>query len=238
TSLPAADEMRVDPAAAYVHLTSNETIHGVQFAGPFGRPLPALGPAPLVCDMSSDFLWRRFDVRRFGLVYAGAQKNLGPSGVTLVVVRRDLVEAGRRDLPVIWQYRTYADHNSLYNTPPTFAIYLVRGVLAWIRKVGGLEQIERWNLEKARLLYHAIDVRPDFYRCPVQRESRSAMNAVFRLPSADLEGRFVAEAEAQGMVGLKGHRSVGGVRVSLYNAVPVDWVHALANFMADFAARA
>jgi phosphoserine aminotransferase len=151
------------------------------------------------------------------------------------VVRKDLVERGRRDIPAIFQYRTYAQHNSLYNTPPTFAIYLVRNVLAWVKEQGGLAQIERWNREKARLIYGALEAHPEFYRCPVEPGSRSAMNAVFRLPSPQLEDEFVAQAARQRMIGLKGHRSVGGIRVSLYNAVPVEWARALAEFMNDFA---
>jgi phosphoserine aminotransferase len=191
----------------------------------------------MVCDMSSDFLWRKFDLTHFGLVYAGAQKNLGPSGVTVVVARTELITTGRQDVPMIFQYRTYAAHNSLFNTPPTFAIYLVRHMLDWVRASGGLTQIEHWNRQKARLLYDTIDTHAHFFRCPVMRESRSAMNVVFRLPTAALEARFVAEAERQQMVGLKGHRSVGGIRVSLYNAVPVDWVRALVQYMEEFARR-
>ncbi len=244
TRVPRQDEIRVDAQAGYVHLTSNETIHGVQFAVEPGATFPehpspgrVPGSVPLVCDMSSDFLWRKLDVSRFGLIYAGAQKNLGPSGVLLAVIRKDLVERGRNDIPAIFQYRTYADNNSLYNTPPTFAIYLVCRVLEWVKEQGGLGEIERRNREKARLLYGAVDARPDFYHCPVERGSRSAMNAVFRLATPELEDQFVAEATSQQMIGLKGHRSVGGIRVSMYNAVEVEWVRALTEFMADFAAR-
>jgi phosphoserine aminotransferase len=233
TRAPRPDEVRASSGAAYLHLTSNETIHGVQVTD-----FPDTGAVPLVCDMSSDVLSRRVDVSRFAMLYAGAQKNIGPSGVVVVVARKDFVEAGRKDIPAIFQYRTYAANNSLYNTPPTFAIYLVRGVLQWVRESGGLEQVEAWNREKAELLYGAIDRHAGLYRCPVQGDSRSWMNVVFRLPSADLEGQFLTEAEHQGMIGLKGHRSVGGIRVSLYNAVPVEWARALATFMDDFAARA
>ena len=233
--VPRPAEIDLDPAAAYVHVTSNETIHGVQFAVEPGASFPDTGAVPLVCDMSSDFLWRPLDVTRFGLIYAGAQKNLGPSGVVVVIARKDLVAAGRLDIPAIFQYRTYAAHNSLYNTPPTFAIYLVRNVLAWARDQGGLAQIERRNRDKARLVYGVVDAHPTFYRCPVEPGSRSVMNVVFRLPTDALENRFIAQAEERGMVGLKGHRSVGGIRVSLYNAVPVDWARALAEHMAGFA---
>lgn len=237
TRVPRPAEIDPDRAAAYLHFTSNETIHGVQFAAAPGASFPSFDAAPLVCDMSSDLLWRRFDVTPFSLIYAGAQKNLGPSGVTVVVARKSLVENGRHDIPTIFQYRTFAEHNSLYNTPPTFAIYLVRNVLNWVKHAGGVDQIERWNREKAALIYGAIDRHAGFYHCPVEQASRSAMNVVFRLPSPELEARFVREAEAEGMVGLKGHRSVGGIRASLYNAVPVEWARALAAFMDQFATR-
>ena len=227
--VPRPDEISLDPEAAYVHYTSNETIHGVQF-----HEVPDLGKAPLVCDMSSDFMWKRLDVSRFTLIYAGAQKNLGPSGVVLMIVRKDFVAAGRKDLPKIFQYRTASENNSLYNTPPTFAIYLVRNVLAWAKSLGGLGAIEEINRKKAALLYSAIDGRPDVYACPVAKESRSVMNVVFRVRDEATEARFVAEAKKRRMVGVKGHRSVGGIRVSLYNAVPLAWVEQLVAFMAEF----
>lgn len=232
TRVAREDEMALDARAAYVHFTSNETIHGVQY-----RDLPRLGDAPLVCDMSSDFLWRKADLSRFALVYAGAQKNIGPSGVTVVVVRRDFMDTSRKDLPKILQYREHAANKSLYNTPPTFGIYLARNVLCWIDRCGGLDAIEKRNLEKASAVYGAIDGSGGFYRCPVEGKSRSAMNVVFRLASEEKENEFVAQAKKQGMVGLKGHRSVGGIRVSLYNAVEPEWARALAQFMADFARR-
>jgi phosphoserine aminotransferase len=234
---PLPSEVKVDPQAAYLHLTSNETIHGVQFEVDPKRPFPDPGAVPLVADMSSDFLWRRFDVARFGLVYAGAQKNVGPSGVVVALARKDLVEKGRKDIPKIFQLRTAAENRSLYNTPPTFGIYMVRNVLAWLKGSGGLGAVEERNRKKAGRLYQAIDRQPDFFRCPVEKESRSTMNVVFRLPSEADEERFVKEAKARGMVGLKGHRSVGGIRVSTYNAVQPEWVEALAAFMADFAKR-
>jgi phosphoserine aminotransferase len=226
------DEAKLDEAAAYVHWTSNETIHGVQYLEPvrFGR-------APQICDVSSDFLWRKIDVSPFALVYGGAQKNIGPSGVTIVIASRDFVESGRKDLPSILQYRAHIEAKSLLNTPPTFGIYLMRNVLAWLKGIGGLAAMERRNLAKAAVLYSAVDAQPEFYRCPVERGSRSVMNAVFRLPSEELEKRFVDEAKKAGMVGLKGHRSVGGIRVSLYNAVEPAWVDALAAFMKDFVKR-
>lgn len=234
---PRPDEVKTDPAAAYVHVTSNETIHGVQFEVTPARPFPATGGAPLVADMSSDFLWRPFDVSRFGLVYAGAQKNIGPSGVVVVIVAKELVERGRKDIPKIFQLRTPAENKSLYNTPPTFGIYMIRNVLAWLSELGGLPAIEARNRAKAARLYGAIDANAAFYRCPVERESRSLMNVVFRLPTAEDEERFVSEAKKKGMVGLKGHRSVGGIRVSTYNAVEPQWIDALVDFMGEFAKR-
>ncbi len=233
---PLPSEVKSDPAAAYLHLTSNETIHGVQFEVDPARPFPTSG-APLVADMSSDFLWRPFDVSRFGLVYAGAQKNIGPSGVVVLIVSKALVEAGRKDIPKIFQLRTPAENNSLYNTPPTFGIYMIRNVLAWLKGLGGLPAMEERNRRKAARLYGAIDRNGGFYRCPVEQESRSVMNVVFRLPTEADEERFVSEAKKLGMVGLKGHRSVGGIRVSTYNAVQPEWVHELAAFMDSFAKR-
>jgi phosphoserine aminotransferase len=188
--------------------------------------------------MSSDFLSRKLDVSRFALIYAGAQKNIGPSGVTVVVSRRDFVNAGRADLPSILQYRSHAAAKSLLNTPPTFAIYLVRNVLEWLRSCGGLDFIEKRNRDKAAQLYAALDACGGFYGCPVEAASRSVMNVVFRLPSEDLERRFLEEAKKNAMIGLKGHRSVGGIRASLYNAVEPEWVSALADFAKDFAMRA
>ncbi len=226
------EEVKLDSRAVYVHFTSNETIHGVQYLD-----LPRFGEAPQICDMSSDILWRKIDVAPFSLIYAGAQKNIGPSGVTVVVARRDFIQSGRKDLPTILQYRAYAEANSLLNTPPTFGIYLMRNVLSWIEGLGGLSVIERRNRAKAAELYGVIDSYAGFYRCPVVSDSRSVMNVIFRLPSEDLEKRFVDEAQRSGMIGLKGHRSAGGVRASLYNAVEPEWVSALASFMKEFVSR-
>jgi phosphoserine aminotransferase len=234
--VPLPSEVKSDPAAAYLHLTSNETIHGVQYEADPARPFPT-SRAPLVADMSSDFLWRPFDVSRFGAVYAGAQKNIGPSGVVVLVVSKELVASGRKDIPKIFQLRTPAENRSLYNTPPTFGIYMIRNVLAWLKGLGGLPAMEAQNRKKAARLYGAIDRNGAFYRCPVEKESRSVMNVVFRLPAEADEERFVAEAKKLGMVGLKGHRSVGGIRVSTYNAVMPDWVEELAGFMDEFAKR-
>jgi phosphoserine aminotransferase len=233
TRIPDQSELKLDPEAAYVHMTSNNTLFGTQWFD-----FPQTGNVPLVCDMSSDFLWRKFDVSRFGLVYAGAQKNAGPSGIVIVIARKDLVEAGRKDIPKIFRYKTHADNRSLYNTPPTFSVYLVRNVLAWIKEQGGLAAIEKLNREKGRVLYGAIDAAPDFYRCPVETKSRSLMNVVFRLPNEALEEQFVGEAKKAKMVGIKGHRSVGGIRVSTYNAVSLEAVQAMAAFMGDFLKKA
>jgi len=226
------EEAKLDPAAAYVHYTSNETIHSVQYL-----ELPLFGQAPQICDMSSDILGRKVDVSRFSLIYAGAQKNIGPSGVTVIIAAKEFIDRGRKDLPKILQYREHAAQNSLLNTPPTFGIYLVRNVLAWVKSLGGLPAVEKRNQAKAAELYAAVDARPDFYRCPVDVGSRSIMNPVFRLPSEELEKKFAEEATRAGMVGLKGHRVVGGIRVSLYNAVEPTWVTALTTFMNDFAKR-
>jgi phosphoserine aminotransferase len=230
-------EVKPDPAAAYLHFTSNETIHGVEYGVDPARPFPDAGQVPLVCDMSSDFLWRRFDVSKVGLAYAGAQKNIGPSGVVVALVHKDLVARGRKDIPKIFQFRTHAENKSLYNTPPTFGVYMVRNVLAWLKGQGGLDAIEKANRAKAKRLYGVVDANPSFFKCPVEKESRSVMNVVFRLPTEADEERFVAEAKKQGMVGLKGHRSVGGIRVSAYNAVSLEWVEELAKFMEQFARR-
>jgi len=235
TRVPAPSGVKVDPGSAYLHITSNETIHGVEFNVDGSRAFPATGGVPLIADMSSDFLWRPFDVTKFGLVYAGAQKNIGPSGVVVVVVSKELVEKGRKDIPKIFQFRTHAENKSLYNTPPTFGVYMVRNVLSWLKGQGGLAKMEEVNRKKAARLYGVIDGNPEFYRSPVERESRSVMNVVFRLPSPELEERFIAEAKKQGMIGLKGHRSVGGIRVSAYNAVSFEWVNTLAGFMEAFA---
>ncbi len=235
TRVPAPPEVKVDPAAAYLHITSNETIHGVEFNADRSRAFPDTGNVPLVADMSSDFLWRPFDITKFGLVYAGAQKNIGPSGVVVTVISKELLERGRKDIPKIFQFRTHAENKSLYNTPPTFGVYMVRNVLAWLKAQGGLAGMERVNRKKAERLYGVIEGNAQFFRSPVERESRSVMNVVFRRPSEELEAQFIAEAKKRGMVGLKGHRSVGGIRVSMYNAAPYEWVDTLAGFMEEFA---
>jgi len=229
TRVPAQNELDLDANAAYAHITSNNTIFGTQFA-----EFPNVGNVPLIADMSSDIAWRPIDVSKFGLIYAGAQKNLGPSGLALVIVRKDLVEAGRKDIPVIFQYRTHSENNSLYNTPPTFSVYVLRNVLAELKANGGLSAIEKINREKAKLLYDAIEARPDVFTAPVEKASRSTMNVVFTLTSEALEAEFLAEAKKRGMEGLKGHRTVGGMRASIYNAVSREWVAALADLISGF----
>jgi len=226
--IPKATELDLDDSAAYVHITSNNTIAGTQFS-----EFPET-KAPLVADMSSDILSRPIDVSRFGLIYAGAQKNLGPSGLTVVIVRKDLVESGNQNIPTIFQYREHAATNSLLNTPPTFAIYILRNVLDWVKSEGGLAAIAKRNDEKAAILYDVIDERSDFYSSPVEKDSRSKMNVVFNLPTPELEAACIAEAQKRGMVGLKGHRSVGGMRASIYNACSVESVNALATFLRSF----
>jgi phosphoserine aminotransferase len=228
--IPAQSDLDLDPKAAYVHITSNNTLFGTQWFD-----FPDTGSVPLVADMSSDFMWRPFDAGRFALVYAGAQKNIGPSGLVVVIARKDVIEGGRQDIPKIFRYKTHATDRSLYNTPPTFSVYLVRNVLRWVKAQGGLAALERVNRAKGDALYGAIDAQSSFYRAPVERASRSLMNVVFRLPSEALEEKFIAEAKKEGMVGLKGHRSVGGIRASIYNAVSLDAVKALTSFMDTFA---
>jgi phosphoserine aminotransferase len=228
--IPHQEELKLDPAAAYVHVTSNNTLFGTQW-----HWWPEVGSVPLVADMSSDFMWKRFDVSKFSLIYAGAQKNIGPSGVVIVLAKKTFVDGARKDIPTILRYATHAANNSLYNTPPTFGIYLVRNVLAYLKDQGGLDAVEKHNRKKGDALYTAIDDNPDYFRAPVAKDSRSYMNVVFRLPSEELEKRFVAEAAKQQMVGLAGHRSTGGIRVSTYNAVSLESVERLVDFMKTFA---
>ena len=227
--IPQQSELQLDPEAAYVHMTTNNTIFGTQWF-----QYPETGKVPLVADMSSDILWRPTDISKFGLIYAGAQKNIGPSGVTIVIISKALLAAGRTDLPEIFRYKTHADNKSLYNTPPTFAIYMVRNVLAQLKAQGGLATVEAHNRAKAKVIYDAIDARPDFYKCPVDADSRSLMNIVFNLPTPELEEEFAKEATKRNMIGLKGHRAVGGLRASIYNAAQLEWCQALAGFMAEF----
>jgi phosphoserine aminotransferase len=229
TRVPSIKELKLTDGAAYVHITSNETISGAQW-----KEFPKT-KAPLVADMSSDILSRPFDASRFGLIYAGAQKNLGPSGVTLVVIRKDLAARAPEGLATMLKYSTHIEENSLYNTPPTFGIYLLMLVTRWILKQGQ-ENLYAQNVAKAKKLYDALDAGR-FYRPTAVKECRSDMNVTFRLPSEELEKKFVSEATKAGMDGLKGHRSVGGIRASIYNAFPVAGVEALISFMKDFEAK-
>lgn len=228
--VPRSDEIQFAPEASYVYMCTNNTIEGTQW-----HSIPETGAVPLVADMSSDIASHPIEVRRFGLIFAGAQKNLGPSGVTIVIVRRDLAERADKNLPSLMQYRTQIKEKSLYHTPPTFAVYVCGLVLEWIEAEGGVSAIEKRNEAKAKLLYDAIDASP-LYSCPVESDSRSRMNVVFRVAGGDAETekRFVAKAAEAGMVGVAGHRSVGGMRVSLYNAVLRDAVEAFVNFMREF----
>jgi phosphoserine aminotransferase len=226
------DELGATEGAAYVHYTTNETVHGVQF-----HHVPAV-KAPLIADMSSDILSRPLEIDRFDLIYAGAQKNIGPSGVAVVIGRKSFLDGGRTDIPKFLRFSTHAAAESLYNTAPTFSVYMIRNVLSWLQEQGGVAAIAKQNEAKAALLYGVLDEAPDFFRAPVERGSRSTMNVVFRLPTEALEERLVKEAKAQNMVGIKGHRSVGGLRVSLYNAVPLASVEVLAAFLRDFKAKA
>jgi len=220
----------LDPKAAYLHYTMNETIHGVEF---FTEPTPPTG-VPLVCDCSSDFVSRPIDVSKFALLYAGAQKNAGPAGVTVVMIRDDMLERVPENLPVMLDYKTLAASGSLHNTPPAYSIYIVGLVFQWIKKQGGLTAIEKTNRIKAGLVYDAIDQSGGFYRGHTKPDARSLMNVPFRLPSEELEDTFAKEAKKNNLIGLKGHRSVGGMRASVYNAVTVEGTQALVDFMKDF----
>jgi len=225
-------DFQVPSDSSYLHITSNNTIRGTQW-----QTFPQEGEVPLVSDMSSDIFSRVFDPAPFGLIYAGAQKNAGPAGVTLVVVRRDMLERTRTNLPTMFKYTTYAEKKSMFNTPPCFAIYVVWKVVRWIEdKIGGMEKMQALNEKKARLIYDYLDSQ-DFYRGTASPESRSAMNVTFRLQKPDLEPVFISEALAQDLGGLKGHRSVGGCRASIYNAVSVASVETLIQFMKEFARK-
>jgi phosphoserine aminotransferase len=230
--VPEPSEVKLDPGAAYVHITTNNTIVGTEWPSE-----PNTGSVPLVADASSDIFSRPIDVSKYGLIYAGGQKNLAPAGVTLVLVRDDLLARSPKNLPTMLDYNTHVKERSLYNTPPVYAIYIMRLVVRWLLEQGGLDAVGRRNAEKARLLYDALDASGGFYRPHARPGSRSNMNVTFRLPSEDLEKRFVSEAKTAKLDGLKGHRSVGGIRASIYNAFPVAGVEALVGFMKDFAAR-
>jgi phosphoserine aminotransferase len=227
--IPQADEIRYSDRPAYVHVTTNNTIYGTQWRS---EPSVPAG-APLVADTSSDMFSRPIDIEKYGLIYAGAQKNLGPSGVVLVIIRDDLIEAASKTIPTMLQYRTHAGENSLYNTPPTFGIFVVGEVFKWIQAQGGLAAMAKHNESKAGLLYDFLD-QSEFFRGTAQRDSRSLMNVCFRAPNEELEAKFVSEATKRGLDGLKGHRSAGGMRASIYNACPRASVEALVAFMKEF----
>ena len=229
--LPRQDEIRLTPGAAYVHITTNNTLVGTEWPRE-----PQVGDAPLVADTSSDMFSRPIDVAKYGLIYAGAQKNLGPSGVTLVIVREDLLARSAKSLHTMLNYAVHAENGSMYNTPPCFGIYLIGLVMKWGLSQGGLQEIAKRNDRKAAKLYAEID-RSGFYRGTADKASRSRMNITFRLPSEELETKFVKESTAAGLDGLKGHRSVGGMRASIYNAFPEEGIDALVQFMQEFEKR-
>ena len=231
TRVPRQNELTLDPKAAYVHDTTNNTIFGTEF-----QYLPDTGSVPLVADTSSDIFSGPIDVSKYALIYAGAQKNLAPAGVTLVIIRDDMLTRTPSSLPTMLQYGVHVENKSMYNTPPVFAIYIMRLVLAWLLKQGGLAAVGARNARKANKLYAAID-RTEFYRGHAENDSRSRMNVTFRLPSEELEKKFIKDATAAGLDGLKGHRSVGGLRASIYNAFPEEGVDALVQFMSEFERR-
>jgi phosphoserine aminotransferase len=231
--LPARGELKLSSDAAYVYYTSNETIQGVQFSTE-----PETGKVPLVCDASSDFLYRPLPIQKYGLIFACAQKNAGPSGVTVVIMRKDLLERSKDSLPGYMNFKNHSTENSLWNTPPTFGIYVMGLVARWLLEdVGGLEKMHRRNREKAQLLYDAIDGSGGFYRGHAQQDCRSLMNVTFRLPTEALEKDFITQATSRQLDSLAGHRSVGGIRASIYNAMPVEGVESLRDFMLEFHGR-
>ncbi|MBN2318495.1 MAG: 3-phosphoserine/phosphohydroxythreonine transaminase [Acidobacteria bacterium] len=227
TKIPKAEELKISPDAEYLHICSNETIGGIRW-----MQFPET-KVPLIADMSSEIFSRPVDVNKFGLIYAGAQKNLGPSGLAVVIIRKDLVERTAGSVPVFMRYSTHVNSGSLYNTPNTWAVYMVKLVCEWVESNGGVAAFEKKSGEKAALLYDLID-GSEFWRSPVEKESRSVMNVVWRLSKEELEEEFVKQAKEAGFIGLKGHRSVGGIRASIYNAVTLESVEALAAFMKDF----
>jgi phosphoserine aminotransferase len=230
--VPAFSSWKLDKEAAYVHYTTNETIGGVEF-----NWVPEVGDVPLVADMSSNILSRPVDVSKFGLIYAGAQKNIGPAGLTIVIVREDLIGHAPSGLPTMMDYKIHADNESMYNTPPTYAIYMAGLVFQWLKRNGGVGKMEQKNITKAKLLYDAIEVSNNFYHCPVAKADRSRMNIPFRTADAATDADFLKQAEARGMLQLKGHKLAGGMRASIYNAMPLEGVQALASFMGEFAQR-
>jgi phosphoserine aminotransferase len=231
--VPKQSELTLDPGARYVHITSNNTLFGTAWP-----QYPDTGDVPLVIDGTSDAFTRKVPWERVAFFYAGAQKNFGPAGVTLAIVRNDFLETGRTDIPAIFRYKSFADAQSLYNTPPTFSIYLMRNTLQWIDGRGGIDAIATESAQKAAQIYQEVDAYPDFFKASVEKESRSNNNVVFRLPTPELEKKFLSEATKEGLVGLKGHRSTGGIRASIYAAVSLESVHALVELMRKFRAAA
>lgn len=232
TSIPSLSDIQIPDNAAYLHITTNETIGGIQYS-----TFPQTGNIPLIADMSSDIVSRPVDVSQFAIIYAGAQKNLGPSGVTVVIAREDLLQDSPKSLPTMLRYNTHVENNSLYNTPPAYSVYMVKLVLEWIKEKGGLQVIEQNNKDKTSLIYNTIDQSGGFYQGVAARDYRSLMNITFRMDNENLEKQFIKESEGLGFIGLKGHRSVGGLRASTYNAVPYESCNALQQFMVDFQRR-
>lgn len=227
--LPKQEELKLDPDASYVHYTSNNTIFGTQY-----KSEPEVGSVPLICDTSSDMLHKKIDVNKYALIYAGAQKNMGPAGVALVIIRKDMLERSSDSLHTYLNYKVHVEGESLYNTPATYSVYIMGLVYKWLLNLGGLDKMYEINKEKAAILYDYIDGSDGYYKGTVVKEDRSLMNVTYRLPSEDLEKKFIAEASEKGFSGLKGHRSVGGIRASIYNAFPTKGVTALVEFMKDF----
>lgn len=234
TKIPNFDSLEQNLQARYLHICANETIHGVEFKN---YPVPANKDAVLIADMSSNFCSKPVDVSKFGIIYAGAQKNVGPSGVTIVIIKKDLIGNCQEITPVMLDYKIHADNDSLYNTPPCYGIYMCGLVFDDLLAQGGLEQVEKNNIKKAQILYDAIDSSNGFYRCPVEKSVRSLMNVPFTLEKSELEAEFIKEAAKEKMVQLKGHRSVGGMRASIYNAMPLAGVEKLVDFMKEFQAK-
>lgn len=229
TFIPKPEEINFPEDAAYLHITTNNTIKGTQY-----HFVPETGNVPLIADMSSDILSHQIDFSKFSMIYAGAQKNLGPSGVTMIVIKENMLDKIEDGIPTMIDYRTHATKNSLFNTAPTLPIYIVKLVLEWIKEQGGLSAIDTINSAKKDIVYGLLDENPDYFRTPVRKDSRSWMNLVFRLPTEELEQKLVAEAKSAGFIGLKGHRSVGGIRVSLYNAMTLEGAEKVAEFIMNF----
>ncbi|MCX6152169.1 MAG: 3-phosphoserine/phosphohydroxythreonine transaminase [Ignavibacteriales bacterium] len=230
--IPKQEELKLDPDASYVHFTSNNTLYGTEW-----KTEPEVGSVPLVCDASSDFMHKKLSVQKYALIYAGAQKNLGPAGVTVVIIRKDMLVRSSDNLHTYLNYKIHAENGSMYNTPTTFGIYIIDLVCKYLLKIGGLEEMYKRNVEKAEILYKAIDNSDGYYKGTVHKENRSLMNVCFRLPSEELEAKIISEATKAGFSGLKGHRSVGGLRASIYNAFPKQGVVDLVQFMQEFKSK-